>query len=461
MILNEFGSPARFLEAARPSRQRPWQTPATKDFDELVSGSDWATIVGASRRLFSNVGEVRGCIEQKASYSIGNAFLPAYQGPDPEWGAAATDWLLNWYGICSTAGTVYDFQTVLYLLSVAIDRDGDAFVLLTEQGGLPAIQCIPAHRVGQRDDKPRVESGSYKGLRIRKGVIFNRAGRAVAYRVLGDTEAEDKDVSARDLIHLFDPSFVDQSRGLPLFSHAVNLFRDLSLANEREMAAQLILSSLAFVEHNPTGSPDLYDPTVEIDSSGQPSCLAMESGTVKFFRSGDGSKLEEVANNRPSVNYQAFHDRLIRSALVGTGWPLSLLNMAQGNGTADRISLLQGKKAIADRQHLLIPFCRRVVSYALGKAIDSGILPASRRFWDFGFSVNNQLSIDLGRDSNSLREEYKLGLKNLSEILAEQGKQLETHLRERAEEAALCERIRQEVEARTGVTISPEAMRLN
>lgn len=450
-----------YLEAARPSRQRRWQPTAVKEFDELVSLSDWRTVVSASRRLFQNSGVVKGTIEQKASYTVGNTFLPEYQGPDPEWGKMATDWLLNWYSISNVAGGLFDFQTVLYLLSVSIDRDGDTFVLLTEQGGIPAIQCIPAHRIGQRRDEKRVESGGYKGLRIRKGVILNKAGRAVAYRVLGETEAEDEDVSARNLIQLFDPSYTDQSRGIPLFGHAVNSFRDMQESQEREMMAQLLLSSLAFVESNPFGGPDPDNPTIDYSIDGAPTCENFEGGSIKFFRSGDGSKLEAVSNNRPSAEYQAFHDRLIRSALVGTGWPLALVAMADGQGTADRISLLQGKKAISDRQHLLKPFCKRIVTYALGKAIDSGLLPASKGWFNWDFSVCNQLSIDLGRDSNSLREEYKLGLKNLSTILAEEGKTLESHLRQRAEEVALAEMIRAEVEARTGTVINPEAMRLN
>jgi len=459
LLVDQFGY--KFMEAARPSRQRPWQTSAARDLDDLVSLADHSTIIGASRRLFANEGIIKGAVEGKASYSVGASFIPEYQGPDPQWGAAAKEWLLNWFSICSTQGPVFDWQTILYLLSVGIDRDGDSFLLLTEQSGVPAVQLVPAHRVGQRDSKPRVESGGYRGLRIRKGVISNRVGRPVAYRVLGDTPAEDKDVSARDLLHLFEPVYAEACRGLPLFSHAINAFRDMAEANEREMAAMLLISSLGFIEYNEHGGPDFDNPLLQYDSDGTPSCLAMESGMVKFYKSGDGSRLEELSANRPGPNYQAFHDRLIRSALVGTGWPLSLVNMSDGNGTADRISLLQGRKAVQDRQHLLKPFAKRIITYALGKAIDSGILPASRGFWQWDFSTCNQLSIDLGRDSNALREEYKLGLKNLSGILAEEGKSLEAHLRERAEEAALAERIRAEVEARTGTKINPEAMRLN
>jgi len=461
MILNEFGSPARFMEAARPSRARVWESPATKDFDELVSNFDWRTVVGASRRLFANFGECRGAIEQKSSYAIGGAFIPEYRGTDADFGAAATEWLLNWYEIADVRGQ-WDFQTVLYLLSVAIDRDGDVFCLLTETAnGFPQIQCIPAHRVGQRDNAKTVASEPYKGMRIRNGVVYSRTGRATAYLVLGDTEAEDKFVSSRDMIHLFDPSFVDQSRGLPLFSHAINSFRSMALANEREQMAQLILSSIAFVEHNEDGGTNPLDFSVARDANGQPSCLTFEDGTVRYFRAGSGSKIEELTNNRPSVNWQAFQDRLLRSAMTGAGWPLAMVNQSLGTGTFDRLQILQAKRALSDRQQLLKPFCKRVVTYALGKAIDSGILPPSKGWWNWTFSVNQQLSIDLGRDSNALRAEYAIGMKNLTQILGEEARSLEAHLRERAEEAALAERIRQEVEQRTGTTISPEAMRLN
>jgi hypothetical protein len=254
---------------------------------------------------------------------------------------------------------------------------------------------------------------------------------------------------------------VDQSRGLPLFSHGINSFRSIAEATEREQMAQLILSSIAFVEQNEDGGVSPFDFSVQHDPNGTPTVQTFENGTVRYFRAGSGSKIEEVANNRPSANWQAFHDRLIRSVMTGTGWPLAMVNHSLGTGTFDRLQILQAKRALSDRQQLLKPFCKKVITFALGKAIDSGILPASRGWWNWSFSLNQQLSIDLGRDSNALRAEYAIGLKNLTQILGEEGRSLESHLRERAEEAAMAERIRQEVEARTGVTISPEAMRLN
>lgn len=451
----------KYLDGSQRRSNRVWRTQAVKDFDDLISSFDFREIVSQSRRLYANHGVVKGCIQQKAAYSVGQAFLPRYLGKNKEWKTVATDWLTKWYSICSMSGL--DFQTVLYLTSVTVDRDGDAFILLTEtKGGYPKIQCIPTHQVGQRDDSKKVASGRYKGLTIKKGIIYAKEGYVVAYRVLGETEDQDRDISAQDMIHIYDPEYFEQSRGLPLFSHAVNAFRDMALSNEKELFAQMMLASLAFVEHNPYGAADDTNAVgMDFSADGRPTCETYEEGTIKFFKSGDGSKLETVQSNRPSAEYQAFHDRLERICLVGTGWPKVLLDAAQGNGVADRVALRQAQKACEDRQSLLKPAALRIVNYALSKAIKNGLIPFDEDFYRWTFSTPPALSIDFGRDSGAIREEYRLGLRNLTDILEEQGKNLEDHLYQRATEEAQAILIRQEIEAAFNVTIDPLNMRLN
>lgn len=459
--MSEFALDNKYLDASRRRYNRKWNPNVAKDFDDLISNLDFNTVLSSSRRLYANQGVVKGCIQQKATYSVGQAFLPRYLGTNKDWKVSATDWLLKWYQIAAVNNL--DFQTVLYLTSVTIDRDGSAFILLTEtKSGYPKIQCIPSHQIGQRDDAKRVLEGAYKGLKIRKGIIMSKAGAPVAFRVLGETEDQDQDVSAEDMIHVYDPEYFEQSRGLPLFSHALNQFKDMADSTEKEMMAQLLLASIAFVEHNPYGGPDETN-AVNIDYSttdGKPTCETYDDGTIKFFKSGDGSKLEEVSNNRPSAEYQAFHDRLERIALVGTGWPKVLLDAAQGNGTADRIALRQGQKACEDRQSLLKPLALRIVNYAISKAIKNGLLEFDVDFYKWGFSTPPALSIDFGKDSSAIREEYKLGLRNLTDILEEQGKNLEEHLYQRATEEAQAQLIRAEVEKQYNVSIDPLNMRL-
>lgn len=451
----------KFIDGANLRYNRKWYPTVTKDFDELVTSYDYSRIVSASRRLYANHGVVKGVIQQKATYSIGQAFLARSRSANVEWRKTATEWANQWLQICNNSGL--DFQTTLYLISVSVDRDGDAFVLLTEtNNNYPQIQCIPSHQVGQRSDEKTVTSGRYKGNKITKGVIRNKFGRPIAYRVLGATEQEDRDISADNMIHVYDPEYFEQSRGLGLFSHSVNQFRDMADSTEKELLSQLLLSSIAFVEHNPVGAADDTNAVgaISYSADGRPTCETFEDGTIKFFKSGDGSKLEAVNNNRPSAEYQAFHDRLERIALVGTGWPKVLLDAAQGNGVADRVALRQGQRACEDRQSLLMPVALRIVNYGISKAIKNGLLPFDEDFYKWSFSKPPFLSIDFGRDSNAVREEYKLGIRNLSEILEEQGKNLEDHLYQRAMEEAQATLIRQQVESEYGVQIDPLKMRL-
>ena len=449
----------KFVDASKKRYNRRWQQNSAKSIDDLISDADYQTIVSGSRKLYANHGIVRGAINQKAMYSIGQAFLPQYQGSDKEWKREATDWLSKWYKVADVKG--FDLQTVLYLASVGIDRDGDFFILLTEtKAGYPQIQCIPSFQIGQRNSDKTVTSGKYKGNKIKKGVITAKNGRCIAYRVLGETPSDDQDISADDLIHIYDPEYVEGSRGLGLFSHGINQFRDMADSTEKEMMAQLLMASIAFVEHNPTGgSEELNLDDCSVD--GKPTCETFEEGTIKFFKSGDGSKLEAVNNNRPSVEYQQFHDRLERIILVGANWPKALVDAAQGNGTADRIALGIAQKSVEDRQSLLMPVILRIVNYAISKAIKLGLLSFNQDFYKWVFSTPAHISIDYGRDSNAIREEYKLGLKNLTDILAEEGKTLDEHLYQRAHEEAQAVLIRQEVEQLTGVTIDPLKMRLD
>ena len=446
-------SDRQFVEGARRRWNRKWETLAAKDLDDLISQSAQNVIISNSRKLYANHGIVRGTINQKAMYAVGQAFLPRFLGKDKDWKETATDWLNNWYKTCNVSG--FDFQTTLYLISVAVDRDGDSFVLLTETDSkYPQIQLIPAHQVGQRNDDKIVGEGRYKGMKIKKGVIFSKRNRPVAYRVLGETPAQDRDISAQDLIPAMDPEYAEQSRGLGLFSHAINQFKDMAESTEKELTAQLLLASIAFIEHNPFGGADETNATSEFESiDGNPTCVNYDEGSIKFFKSGDGSKLEAVTNNRPSAEWQAFHDRLERISLVGTGWPRVLVDAAKGNGVADRIALRQGQRAVEDRQALLKPIALRMVTYAIARAIKLELLAFNEEFYKWKFSVPPFLSIDFGRDSNAVRAEYLLGIRNLTDILEENGQNLEDHLRTRAIEDAHKILIRQEIEQAYGVTL--------
>jgi capsid protein len=345
-------------------------------------------------------------------------------------------------------GGMFNFKTDLRLLSTQTDVDGEIYVFLTETDtGFPQIQLIPSTMVGQRNAKPLVEDGPYKGLQICQGVIINDKGTAVAYRVLGQKVDDDKDYSARDLIQIGDPKTSDQVRFFPAFTHAILDLKDLRLIQGNEKIISIIASTIGLIEQNELGTADPNDPAnflrktnnqfmLGTDSIGPQITTKNYNGvSTQYFRAGTGSKLEQLKNERPGDVWDKFMNRLIRNACVGMGWPYELTWDASALGGANvRLLVSKAMRTVEDRQDLLRPVARRIVGYAVAKAIKMGALPPNPEWYEWDFSMPPNMSVDYGREAVAELNDYKFGLKNMADILSEQGIDLEDHVAARIRE---------------------------
>ncbi len=431
----------------RDRYRRPFEPMTVNTIAKEVNQYDWYQLLSDSRKLYCNLGPVTGAIDDKATYSVGRAWNAKFTGEDKEWGKVAEKWVNEmWYPMADARGSMFDFKTDLFLQSVSIDRDGEIYVYLTESpDGWPQIQLLPAHMIGDRDNaEPFVTSGPYKGMKVIQGVVTNEQGRAVAYHVLGETYKEDKYISARDLIQVYDPRWSDQVRGFPVFMHALLDLKDLRQIQGYEKIAAELMSSIGIIEWNEQGAPDL-DPasilrgnTNFVGSNPTPEVTIQQmagGGNLKYFRSNTGSKLEQLKNERPSVQLDAFMDRLIRNACVGAGWPFELTWDASKLGGANvRLLIAKAMRAVEDRQDLLRPVAKRCVGYAVAKAIKQGMLPPNDEWYAWRFTMPARMTADYGREATADRDDYTAGIINLGDILAEEGKDLDTHIRERHEE---------------------------
>jgi hypothetical protein len=433
------------VDAANPREiyRQPWEPRTVSAVTEDIRRSDRLQVVSDSRKLYTNLGPCKGAINDKAMHAIGRSWLPKFDGKDAEWGKAATEWLLEkWYPIADIHGR--DFQTALYLLSVGIDRDGDIGTMLTEyEEGFPAIQIVPSHAIGQRDNATQVEGGPYDGLRLTDGVALNDVGRAVAYQILGPSKdgSDDTWVSARDFVLLMEPEWADQVRGYPGFMHAILDLKSLRQVQGYERMACEMASSIGIIENNETGMPDFSDPRIALGGNGGNSTGAtMEEkagGLWKYFKAGSGGKLEVFKSERPGDAWDKFMNRLLRNAMAGIGWPYELVwDISELGGANTRLILASAMHSVADRQELIRPFARRAVGYAISKAIKNGDLAPSDEWWKWGFTMPARMTSDYGRDAKADREDYIIGIKNLEDILAEEGRQLDPHIAARAAENA-------------------------
>lgn len=422
---------------------RPLERVTTRGIHEELNPADRLRLMSDSRKLYANLGPAKAAITDKAMYSFGRAWLPKNTGTDTSFIGPATEYLTEeFYSLCDLSG-VGDFQTLLYLASVAMDRDGDIGILMTEDSeGNARIQLIPSHMIGSRKDQPSVlEKGPYRGLRETDGVVTNALGQPVAYHIFGEKDdgTADRWISARDFILLFEPEWPGQLRGHPVFSHAILDLRDLRTVQGYERLASAIASSIGLIEHNETGGPDLNDPASllrgGIATQAGVSVEEMFGGQVKYYKAGSGSKLEFLKNDRPGAAWESFMDRLIRNAYAGAGWPYELSwDLSKLGGGGIRLILSKGMRAVADRQDLFRPAAKRIVGYACAKRQKRGKLPKSADWHRWAFSMPARLTVDYGRDSNAQRADYEKNIINLGDILAEQGKDLDAHIAERKAE---------------------------
>lgn len=471
-ILDQYGNPltsshsGRFATSAnRHDRSAPPEPLFTDDFDKLVPDWDRKSLVSGSRKMFMNFPPYEGMITMKADNAIGRAWDARFLGEDKEWGKTATDWILNqWYGMCDVHGT--DFKSLLWLDSVALDRDGDYLVVFEPTpSGWPMTRRIPANRIGQRmTHGSEVIEGKYKGAKMRHGLIFDRAGRVIAFNILGDFPADDVQISANDCVFNCDKNWHDQSRGMPVGSSALKFIRSSLLSHEWEQMAMLMVSSIGLVEYNESGGPDIDDPSYRppVDNNGdvtgeKPTTEVLQNGTIRYFRSNSGGKVEQIKHDRPGDMWDRFQDRVIRFMCRGGKWPYELTwKASEINAAMVRNIQEQARMSVEDRQDTIHVSAIRQVRWAVAKAIKEGILPKPKNqddWWKWGFIMPRKFSIDAGRDAQQRREDYKIGIKNKSQIVSEEGGNLEEMEDDRIDTVFRYEKKIREREATEGFTV--------
>lgn len=431
----------------REIQRRPSETTSVRSLPDEVNTDDRCRLVSDSRKLYCNLGPVKGAVDAKAMYAVGRSWLPRFEGEDKAWGEQARAWLLDqFYPIADVYGR--DFQTALYLASVGVDRDGDVGVILTEYDtGFPGIQLVPCNAIGTRDpsyagQSVTIKSGPYKGAEEIDGVVLNAMRRPIAYHILGPDERgkQDEYVSVNDMALLMDAQWSDQLRGLPGFSHAILDLKDLRMVQGYEKMASALASSIGLIEYSETGLADMSDPALALSGgvvNSQTDIVSKEifGGMVRHYKAGSGAKLESMKLDRPGDAWEKFMNRLIRNAMTGINWPTELAwDISALGGAPARFIISTAMRSVEDRQDLLRPVAKRAIGYACAKAVKQGILPPSKDWWRWGFTLPPRMTADFGRDAAAQRDDYLNGIINLTDICAERGEDIDVHIRERKEE---------------------------
>lgn len=464
-ILDQFGRQYNYkaARAAQHTYHRPYEPIERKDISQLVPSVDRKILQSHARRIYLNFGPIKNAINQRSMYAVGRAFVPIYKGQDEVFGSAATKFLNDiFYRIGDSRGGMHDFKTNLFGWSTSIDVDGEIFILLTETAtGFPQYQGIPSHRIAT--PKGFTDGERYRGGMLQDGITYYPSGEAKEYAFCDKDGNLDQWLPAANVIHLFDPEWQYQSRGLSALTHCINDCRDMIQSTEWERLAMLQMSSISLIEYNDNGGPDQDDPfNTLVGNTGGEGGMVVESldgGSVRYFKSNSGGKIETLVNNRPGNPFLDFHNRLLKSAFAGLNWPMAFYDgHASGGGTAQRTEIAMAQRSIEDRQDLLFYAAKRIVGYAIAKVQKRGDLPSAVDWYDWEFSTPPKLTIDDGRITKELESLWKMGAANMRDIVSMRGKTLEAHYQERAQEVALRKLAARKAQEIYGVEIDDREM---
>ncbi len=402
-----------------------------------------------SQLLFAQVGELGSGILQKASYAVGDSWLPQYRGTNEVWGKAAEEYLhQQWCPNCDIRGGVFDFATQLFLSSIAYDVHGDDAVLFVEdENGLPKLKHVEAASIGNGTQGEEVKGGHFDGAKICNGVIKDRAGTQIGLRILtgarnGSGSSDEPayiDVGSGQCQLLFEPEFRAMERGVPKVARAILDWASIQDINWYLKLQVKMDSAQGILAYNETGSA-VTGPNFMADrpTGGAEAATATTDGVItdvkvekilpgqyQYLRANAGEKLEPYSSARPHQNVEAFVTRIQRSGLAAVGWCFDLLDPSAIGGASVRAIQDQARNSVLHRQKTLLRRAKRCVQYAVAMAMRRGLIPQNRDGDDFmrwGFSRPAQLTVDAGYDEQADRENMLLGTLPMASVCQKRGR---------------------------------------
>ena len=444
-IFDNFGNPTTsrklFHAADTSSRRGPQFYARNKSLEDLISERDRDVIISLGYRLYLNLGACKSVVDQKATYSVGSAWLPCYKGEDKDAGKVVEDWLNKVF--CKNLdvrGGLWDWWENLQCVSKEMDIRGDHFTLLTEdeETGMPKIKILPSHSIKNKNFEYKnghycVKPGEqWAGYKICYGIIYDANNKAVAYRVSTGMGAEDyEDIPAASIIHEYEPTMAEDGRGLPAATHALEDLKHILQSTEYERSRQMVLSSIGLFIENQLGGPDPFDPATSIQAADatvtDSKTLVTEEVSPSFWyaKAGTGEKITQLKHETGGDSFESFQDRMIRSYVAGAKWSYSLTWKPTGQGTAERGEILRARKAIASRQKRLEDWALRVVTYAVSYGISKGYLPELDEPLAWEFTLPARLTVDDGREHKMMIEGAKFGMYTMTDLVDFMGRTYE------------------------------------
>lgn len=330
-------------------------------------------------------------------------------------------------------------RQILLPMVRAIVRDGEAFVQLhlTRDGELRP-KLIPSDQVD-----PNLTRDLGNGTRIVAGIEFDADDRPTAYHVLREAPGspfalfgEAVRVPAVDMLHIFDPLFPGQVRGITWLAPVLLRLRD------RDEAADALLMQLKVASMMTGFIRDVDGNMAGMDgeTTGGAVNVSLEPGAMRILPQGaDVTFSNPGAGLAQAVEFLQAQDREIATG-VGLTFEMLTGDLGEANYSSARVGLLDFRRRAEMLQRNLIeagflrPLWRRWIEVqSLAGSIPANALAdhLAVRFVPPGWAwvdPKNEVEADVAA--------INAGLKSREEVVAGRGRDIEELDEERARDVA-------------------------
>lgn len=449
-----WGAGGYLFNTTPASPQRKWRPQLLADACRMLPANHHRELLSDARHIYTcGNGVVAGACHKKADYTIGDAWVPQYLGQDSAYRKVAEPYVWLWFRQCELRGLPYTGNRVAWLSSLALDRDGDCFCVLTvdPDTGRPAFQFFEAHRITSPTGVSLVPDGPYKGATMKNGVAYDRFDRPIAYNLVPDNWVWGSTpvynwLPAWAVIHIFDPRWFTQGRGVPSICYGTFDWYDIGAICDAEKIGVLANSSISIVQKNDTGIHDTTPSEIArraaawCEAPGSQACKPhiemLESGQIRYVQTT--GEIQSHKSDRPSSTFNGFLDHILRGAFAGMDWPFEVArDMSSVGGAAVRAVVNQAQRSVNSRQAVLRAAFTNALLYGIANMTDAGELPETVDWFNWGFTTPPKFSVDVGRDRADQRADLAVGTVTLTQIVADNGGDVEAHLRVRARDYKL------------------------
>lgn len=347
--------------------------------------------------------ECRGMLKRNNSYVVGKGLVC---DPEPdhetigitaeqaeEWGRPQKHRFALW---CKSKGSditgTNNFYQNMRLAHRIKDRDGECFVRFhysDDQSLLNPLQISFVDSNQVRGDEFTFTSGPYSQD---DGIIKDKNGKPIAYKIWVEdkqnegkykditVDAFDKKTGRPLMLHLFEPEYPGQTRGIPKINHAIQDFNQITGYNTAALTRMENGATFNFTSENDQQDPsDLDLSTLNRQSAGVetklpapttstgpeaigadaayytgiPDARLNETG-VNIFGARQGDKLKATPDLSPAESAQSFttnkHEHI--SASLGMSPEVALMKTSTSFTAAKGAFGMQDKEAAIERADL-------------------------------------------------------------------------------------------------------------